>query len=173
MIFLLIKSFSDLFLYKDCWGFLFNINLYCCEFNSRYATRSFFFCSLAFLTKINYSLLFFLHLYYSLYTYKDIKTKAYLVFFLNKFTVMTTTRNVDRNWPSSLTQNTMFLPRKYIPRWVRFNPGLGKNYNSSFFAKEKITVLIEYCSDFPRKKLVNPRFRGRIRLFKIGNKTMG
>ena len=42
-------------------------------------------------------------------------------------------------------------------RWVNFNPGLNKNYSSNCIIEKKIMVLIKYCSDFPRKKLVNPK----------------
>ena len=36
------------------------------------------------------------------------------------------------------------------------NLTLGKNYGSNVFSKEKITVLIKYCSDYSWKKPVNP-----------------
>ena len=39
-----------------------------------------------------------------------------------------------------------------VQRWVKFNPRLSKNYSCNCLSKQKITVLIKYCSDFPRKK---------------------
>ena len=52
---------------------------------------------------------------------------------------------------------------RVVQRLVKFNPGLNKNYGS-ICSKEKITVLIKYCLDFPRKKLVNNKFTDQIRL---------
>ena len=51
-----------------------------------------------------------------------------------------------------------------VQRWVKFNPGLSKNYSRNYLSKEKITVLIKYCVDFHRKKLVNSKFTGQFRL---------
>ena len=46
-----------------------------------------------------------------------------------------------------------------VQRWVKFNPELSKNYCSNCFFNEKITLLIQYCFDFPWKKIVdNPKF---------------
>ena len=50
------------------------------------------------------------------------------------------------------------------------NPGLSKKYGSICFSKEKITVLIKYCSDSPWEKLVNNKFTAEILLCKVGNK---
>ena len=63
------------------------------------------------------------------------------------------------------------IPQGWIVQsWVKFNPGLSKNYRSNLFSQEKITDLIKYFSEFPRKKLVNwkklvnPKFIGQFRL---------
>ena len=60
-----------------------------------------------------------------------------------------------------------------VQRWVKFNARLRKNYCSNLFSKEKMTDHTKYCSDFPRNILVSPKFTDQIRLFKVGNKTMG
>ena len=57
-----------------------------------------------------------------------------------------------------------------VQRWVKFNPGLSENYSSNCFSQEKITVLIKFFSDFPRTKLVNPKFTGQFRLEKLETK---
>ena len=46
-----------------------------------------------------------------------------------------------------------------VQRWVKFYPGLSKTYSSHCFSKEKITVLIKYCSDFRRKNLIIPNLQ--------------
>ena len=60
-----------------------------------------------------------------------------------------------------------------VQSWVKFNPGLSKSYSSNCLSKEKITVLIKYCWDFPRNKLFNPKFAGQIHPCKVGNITIG
>ena len=60
-----------------------------------------------------------------------------------------------------------------VQRWVKFNPGLSENYSSNCFCQEKIVGFIRYHSHLRRKKIVNPKFSNRIRLFKVGNKNMG
>ena len=60
-----------------------------------------------------------------------------------------------------------------VQRLVKFYPVVSKNYNSVGFSKEKVTIIIKYCSDFPRKKFVNSKFSNKIRLCEVGNKTMG
>ena len=57
-----------------------------------------------------------------------------------------------------------------VQRCVKFNPGLSKNYSSNF-SQEKITVLIKYFSDFPKKKLVISKFAAQFRLWKVDNKA--
>ena len=63
---------------------------------------------------------------------------------------------------------------RVVQRWVKFNPGLiSRNYSRNCFSKEKITVLIKYCSDFLRKKkLVNLKFTDQIHLCKTGKKIV-
>ena len=62
---------------------------------------------------------------------------------------------------------------RVVQRWVKFNPGLSKNYRSNCFSKEKIGVLIIYFSDFPWKKFVNVKLTYQICFFKAGNRTVG
>ena len=71
------------------------------------------------------------------------------------------------------SQDTILLGICFVQRWVKFNPRLNQNYSSNSFSKEKLTVLIKYCSDFPSKKLVNLKLTGQIRFCEVGNKTMG
>ena len=60
-----------------------------------------------------------------------------------------------------------------VQRWVEFNPGYLKITAAITSLWKNNIVLIKYCSAFPRKKLVNPKFTDQIRLCKVGNKTMG
>ena len=54
-----------------------------------------------------------------------------------------------------------------------FQGQLSKNYSGICFSKQKIRFLIKYCPNFPREKLVNPKFSDQIRLCKFKNKIMG
>ena len=51
--------------------------------------------------------------------------------------------------------------------------GLSENPRSNFFFKKWWTILLEYCLDFQRIKLVNPKLTAQILPCKIGNKNTG
>ena len=73
-----------------------------------------------------------------------------------------------------VSNNTVFIRISAlawaVQRSVKFNPELSKNHGSNCFSQEKIIVLIQYCSDFPSKKLVNAKSTDQICLWKVGKK---
>ena len=57
------------------------------------------------------------------------------------------------------------IQSQVVQRLVKLNPGLSKRYSTNCFSKEKSTVLITYCSDFPREKLANDKFTDQFCVF--------